>query len=116
RARRALAASPYPGMAIAARSAAVLRQHGRASIRGGAIDMAVTVEHAYPRPIHPLHAIFLGGSVALYLGAALSDIAYAASYEIQWNNFASWLNAGGLAFGAVALLCALLGLARRGRH
>jgi len=45
----------------------------------------------------------------------LSDIAYSASYEIQWNNFASWLIAGGLVFGAIALLWAVVDLFRDGR-
>jgi uncharacterized membrane protein len=48
----------------------------------------------------------------LFLGVLLSDIAYAASYEQQWKNFASWLIVGGLVFGGLALLWALLGLFR----
>ena len=39
----------------------------------------------------PLHSILLGGTVALFLGALSSDIAYARTYQIQWSNFASWL-------------------------
>src|SRR5690606_30655328 len=35
-------------------------------------------------------------------------IAYWRSHEIQWSNFASWLIVGGLVFGAVALVWALL--------
>ncbi len=56
---------------------------------------------------HPVHALLLGGTLALFLGALLSDIAYARSYEIQWNNFASWLIVGGLVVGAAALASAL---------
>ncbi len=69
----------------------------------------------YPRTLHPLHAVFLAGIIPLFLGALLSDIAYARTYEIQWSNFASWLVVGGLAFGAVALLFALVGAVRARR-
>lgn len=76
--------------------------------------MAVTVERA-PRAalhLHPVHAFLLAASVPLFLGALLSDIAYASTYQVQWTNFASWLIAGGLLFGGLALLSALVGLLR----
>ena len=60
----------------------------------------------------PLHSILLGGTVALFLGALSSDIAYARTYQIQWSNFASWLIAGGLVFCGLALLFALANLLR----
>lgn len=74
--------------------------------------MAVTVDRTYRRSLHPLHAVLLAGTIPLFLGALLSDIAYASSYEIQWNNFASWLIAGGLVFGGLALLWAIVDLLR----
>ena len=39
--------------------------------------MAVIVERRYSTVIHPLHAVLLAGTVPLFLGAALSDAAYA---------------------------------------
>jgi len=80
--------------------------------------MAVTVDYGYPANIHPLHTVFLASTIPLFLGAALSDLAYSRTFEIQWLNFADWLNAGGLVFAAVALLFAIVGLARprRRRH
>lgn len=65
--------------------------------------MAVTADRPKqtPIPIAPLHALLLGGSITLFIAAMLSDMAYSSSYEIQWNNFASWLIAGAL------VLCAL---------
>lgn len=80
--------------------------------------MAVTVDYGYPANIHPLHTIFLASTIPLFLGAALSDWAYVSTFEIQWLNFADWLNAGGLVFAAVALLFAIVGLLRpkRRRH
>jgi len=63
----------------------------------------------------PLHAILLAGTVPLFLGALLSDIAYYMSYQIQWSNFAAWLIAGGLLFCGLALLFALANLVRARR-
>ncbi|MGO1540153.1 MAG: DUF2231 domain-containing protein [Luteimonas sp.] len=70
-----------------------------------------------PSILHPIHAVFLAGAIPLFAGAALSDLAYFRTYEIQWQNFASWLIAGGLVMAAVALVFALFGLApaRRSR-
>ena len=45
------------------------------------------------RPPHPLHAVLLSFPFPLFLGTLLSDIAYERSYQIQWSNFAQWLNA-----------------------
>ena len=75
--------------------------------------MAVT-DQRHLRLLHPLHAILLAGTIPLFLGVLLSDIAYASSFEMQWKNFASWLIVGGLVFGGFALLWALIGLLRAG--
>jgi uncharacterized membrane protein len=66
------------------------------------------------RLIHPFHAVLLAGTATLFLGALLGDIAYAASYELQWKNFASWLIVGGLAVGGVTLAWSLLDLRHAG--
>jgi uncharacterized membrane protein len=68
----------------------------------------VTVNRAYPVTLHPLHVLFLAGAVPLFLGALFSDVAYSSSYQIQWNNFASWLIAGALVLTGLALLCSLI--------
>lgn len=78
--------------------------------------MAETYDRLYRSPLHPVHAVLLGGALPLFLGALLSDIAYAQSYQIQWKNFASWLIAGGLVFGGAALLWAGIDLARADRR
>lgn len=59
-----------------------------------------------------LHTILLAGSVSLFLGALLSDLAYYNTYQLQWSNFASWLNAGGELFSGLALIFALANLIR----
>ena len=64
------------------------------------------------RLLHPLHAVLLAGTVPLFLGVLLSDVAYSLTYEVQWKNFASWLIVGGLVYGGFALLAALIELPR----
>lgn len=68
------------------------------------------------RALNPFHAAVLAGTFPLFLGALLSDIAYANTYQIQWQNFASWLIVGGLVFCAVTLVCAIVGLFRGRRE
>ncbi|MGE1156407.1 MULTISPECIES: DUF2231 domain-containing protein [Pseudomonas] len=63
----------------------------------------------------PLHATLLAGTVPLFLGALISDIAYTQTFQIQWANFASWLIAGALVFCGFALLFALVNLVRAER-
>ena len=77
--------------------------------------MVATVEHRYAPTFHPLHLLLLGGAATLFFGALLSDIAYFRTYEIQWNNFASWLITGGLVVAGIALVCAFIGLLPRYR-
>lgn len=74
--------------------------------------MTTSTQLAYRHRPGPLHAIFLAGTVPLFLGALLSDIAYSKSYQIQWSNFAAWLIAGGLLFCGLALVFALINLVR----
>ncbi|WP_323154827.1 DUF2231 domain-containing protein [Pseudomonas alvandae] len=72
--------------------------------------MTVTAHPYYRSTPGPLHAVLLAGTVPLFLGGLLSDIAYYKTYQIQWSNFASWLIAGGLLFCGLALLFALVNL------
>jgi uncharacterized membrane protein len=74
--------------------------------------VTTSTQLAYRHRPGPLHAIFLAGTVPLFLGALLSDIAYYQSYQIQWSNFAAWLIAGGLVFCGLALVFALINLVR----
>jgi uncharacterized membrane protein len=46
----------------------------------------------------------------------LSDLAYSATFHMQWANFAAWLIAGGLLVGAFAVLWALVDLFSRSRR
>lgn len=78
--------------------------------------MAATVDRTHPRALHPVHAFLIAAIVPLFLGALLSDVAYASSYQVQWTNFASWLIAGGLAFNGFALLWSIIELVRVDRR
>lgn len=62
--------------------------------------------------LHPGHAFLLAAAVPLFLGALVSNIAYASTYQVQWTNFSSWLIAGGLLFSGFAVLWALIDLLR----
>lgn len=77
--------------------------------------MTATAYPVYRHAPSPLHAMLLAGTVPLFLGALLSDIAYAQTYQIQWSNFAAWLIAGGELFCGLALLCGLVNLIRAPR-
>jgi uncharacterized membrane protein len=70
----------------------------------------------YRGPLHPVPAFLLAGSVTLFIGVFLCDLAYSASYEIQWKNFASWLIVGALVLGGFALLWAIIDLLRHDRR
>lgn len=73
--------------------------------------MAVVVERIR-FALLPVNAVLVAGATSLFAGALLSDIAYFRSYEIQWNNFSSWLLAGGLLVAAFAFLWSIVELFR----
>lgn len=77
--------------------------------------MAESLNRTFDRSPAPLYSILLAGTVPLFLGVLLSDLAYSSSYELQWKNFASWLLVGGLVFGGFALLWAIVDFARHDR-
>lgn len=77
--------------------------------------MTVTTTLTYRCKPGPLHATLLAGTVPMFLGALLSDIAYYQTYQIQWSNFAAWLIAGALLFCGLAGLFALVNLLRADR-
>ena len=75
----------------------------------------MTTLPAYRYAPGPLHATLLAGTVPLFLGALLSDIAYTQTYQIQWANFSAWLIAGALVLAGFAFLFALVNLLRAER-
>ena len=55
-----------------------------------------------------MHAVITFSTLPLWLGALLSDWAYAHTEQVQWTNFASWLIAGALIVGGIALAWAVV--------
>jgi uncharacterized membrane protein len=73
--------------------------------------LAAAIPATFPlRPLHPLHATFLGFPLPLFLGALVSDLAYSSTFQVQWANFSSWLIAAGLVGGGFALIGATVNL------
>ena len=66
------------------------------------------------KPLHPLHTVLLAGTIPLFLGVLITDVAYFNTDEVQWKNFSSWLIVGGLVFCGFAMLWALIDLIRGG--
>lgn len=60
--------------------------------------------------IHPVHATVLAFPIALFSSGLLADIAYLCTAEVQWTNFAAWLNAGALVFGGLVAAWSLVTL------
>ena len=75
--------------------------------------MATASNRNYEIAIHPVHATLLVAAVPLFLGGLLSDLAYSSNYQIQWSNFAAWLIGGGMVFTGLALVWAIIDLARK---
>jgi uncharacterized membrane protein len=59
-----------------------------------------------------MHAVVALSSVPLFLGALLSDWAYASSQQTQWLNFAAWLMAAGLLIAGPTMLWGAIDLLR----
>lgn len=70
--------------------------------------MATTHHNSFRRLTHPVHIVLLVSTLPLFLGALLSDWAYAVTYQVQWINFASWLIAGALVLLGAALLWTII--------
>ncbi len=66
--------------------------------------------HIDRRGIHPVHALVLAFPIALFSSGLVADIAYLRTAEIQWTNFAAWLNAGALVFGGLVAAWSLVTL------
>lgn len=77
--------------------------------------MTLDTHRPYGRVVHPAHAVLVSGALTLFLGALLSDWAYAESYQVQWTNFSSWLIAGALLLAGFALLWAIIDALRADR-
>jgi len=70
---------------------------------------------AFPR-LHlrlprPLHTRLIGAGATLLIAVPVTDLAYARSLLVQWENFSIWLLTGGLALAMLAGLVLILEVA-----
>lgn len=70
--------------------------------------MSVSLRQSRCLCAHPLHAVLIASATPLFLGALLSDLAYASSQHVQWANFASWLLVGAMVLTGLALVWTLV--------
>ena len=57
---------------------------------------------------HPLHAMLVPIPITCFIGTLVTDIAYAATANMQWANFSAWLLAIGLVVSVFAVLAGLI--------
>jgi len=50
----------------------------------------------------PIHAMLVPFPIVCFIGALLTDIAYANTANVQWTNFSQWLLAFGTLFAGIA--------------
>ena len=67
----------------------------------------------------PIHAMLVPFPIVCFVGALLTDIAYAKTANIQYSNFSAWLLAFGTLFAGIAAVFGLIdwffGTRREGR-
>lgn len=64
---------------------------------------------------HPLHVMLIPIPVTCFIGALVTDIAYACSDNLQWANFSSWLLSVGVIVAALAALFGIIDFLGDGR-
>jgi uncharacterized membrane protein len=57
---------------------------------------------------HPVHGLLSAFPLAFFVGAFVTDLAYAATAEMQWANFSVWLIAAGVAMGVLAAFAGIV--------
>lgn len=65
---------------------------------------------------HPLYSALLPIPILCFLGALITDLAYAQSPEMMWVDFSSWLLLAGLIGGGFAGVVLLVELVRAGSN
>jgi uncharacterized membrane protein len=65
---------------------------------------------AIPVRGHPIHQILVPFSIAYFIGAFVTDLAYWRTAQVMWERFSVWMIAAGLAIAALAILAALVDL------
>ncbi|MBV9984251.1 MAG: DUF2231 domain-containing protein [Bradyrhizobium sp.] len=56
---------------------------------------------------HPIHPMLVPIPIVCFIGALVTDIAYAATAEMMWTDISAWLLLVGLVFGVLAAIAGL---------
>jgi uncharacterized membrane protein len=56
---------------------------------------------------HPIHPMLVPVPIVCFIGALVTDIAYAASGQMMWSDFSAWLIVVGLIVGVLAGIAGL---------
>jgi uncharacterized membrane protein len=56
---------------------------------------------------HPIHPMLVPIPIVCFIGALVTDIAYAVTAEMMWSDMSSWLLLVGLVFGVLAAIAGL---------
>jgi uncharacterized membrane protein len=57
---------------------------------------------------HPIHPMLVPVPIVCFVGALLTDIAYAVTAEMMWANFSAWLLVVGFIIGVLAAIAGLI--------
>src|SRR5690348_8766591 len=57
---------------------------------------------------HPIHPMLVPFPIVCFVGALITDIAYAETAEIQWANFSAWLLLAGLIMAVFAAIAGVI--------
>jgi uncharacterized membrane protein len=57
---------------------------------------------------HPIHPMLVPIPIACFVGALVTDIAYAQTAEMQWTNFSAWLLLAGIVFAVLAAIAGMV--------
>jgi uncharacterized membrane protein len=61
----------------------------------------------------PWHPFVLALPLTCFVGAMVTDIVYARTFDTGWKNFSDWLLAAGMIVGALGAIVGIVDLARR---
>jgi uncharacterized membrane protein len=56
---------------------------------------------------HPIHPMLVPIPIVCFIGALVTDIAYAVTAEMMWTDISAWLLLAGLVFGVLAAIAGL---------
>jgi uncharacterized membrane protein len=57
---------------------------------------------------HPIHPMLVSVPIVCFIGALITDITYAATAEMMWADFSSWLLTVGFIIGVLAAIAGLI--------